>query len=315
MPRRSLSLLIPALLALAAAPVSGQNLEELLVQVGQEYAEAYTTPLIHGFGANQNSGLYHTANIPRSRLTWSVGIKFMGTYLDEGDQTFRRVLEDVELNDYLGLEPGDPGYGERGDIVLQGPTVLGDKDTNGTATAYVNGAPVFTQETIPGLVDTRWVPLFAPEATVGGIMGLRATVRWLPEIDFSNYGKTKYLGYGLQWSPSFLFNNLPVDVMVGFFMQDIDLGTMVQTEAESYYIAASKGFGPTTVYGGLSAESSNMKVDYVEEETQTPVKFDIDGKMKSRLTLGATFNLGVKLNAEMGIGKMVVYTAGIMFGM
>ena len=45
------------------------------------------------------------------------------------------------------------------------------------------------------------------------------------------------------------------------------------------------------------------------------VTFEKDGRMSGRFTLGANLNLGVKLNAEMGIGNMVVYSAGLMFGM
>ena len=314
MPRRSLLLLVPALFVIVA-PTTAQNLEDLLIQVGQPYAEAYTEPMIHGIGADQNSALFHTARIPGSSLTFSIGVKVMGTYLNESDQSFRKVIPDVELNDYLDLQPGDPGYGETGDIVLEGPTVFGSPDEIGTATAYVNGLPIYQVDTIPGLVDTRWVPMFAPEGTIGGIFGFKGTIRWLPEIDLSNYGKTKYLGLGIQWSPNFLLSpTFPVDVMVGYFTQEMDLGTTIETDANSLFAAASKQFGVATVYGGLAWEDSKMKVDYIEEKTNTHVTYEQDGVMTNRVTLGATFNLGVMLNAEMGIGKMVVYSVGLMFG-
>ena len=45
------------------------------------------------------------------------------------------------------------------------------------------------------------------------------------------------------------------------------------------------------------------------------VKFDIDGKNKSRLTLGATFRLGVfNINADYNFGKYNSYTAGFAVG-
>lgn len=311
MPRRLLLLALPALL-LAAAPTGAQDLEDLITQVGQPYAEGYTEPLINAFGANQNSALYHTAHIPGSSLVFTIALKASGTYLNEGDQRFRRVIENVDLSDYL--EPGDPGYGQVGDIVMEGPTVFGSTDELGTATAYVNGLPVYQVETIPGLLDTRWVPLAAPHLELGGLVGLKATVRWLPSMNISNYGKTKYLGYGLEWSPNFLLSSsFPVDLMAGFFTQEIDLGTTVQTEAKSLYVAASHPFGLTTLYAGLAWEESTMDVDYVQEGTDNHVTFTDEGLMTNRFTVGATFDLGVKLNAEMGIGKMVVYSVGIMF--
>jgi hypothetical protein len=303
--------LAPVLL-LIVQPVAAQDLEDLLTQVGQSYAEAYTEPLINAFGANQNTGLYHTAQIPGSGLTFTIALKASGTYLAEEDQTFRRVLRDVDLSDYL--DPGDPGYGEVGDVVFEGPTVFGDTERVGTATAYVNGVPVYQVDTIPGLVDTRWVPFLTPHFEVGGVVGLKASLRWLPSINIDNYGKTKYLGLGINWSPNFLLDpTFPVQLMVGYFTQELDLGTTVQTEANSLYAAASRQFGLADVYAGLHWEKSEMTVDYTEEETGVRVNYTDEGVMTSRFNVGATFNLGVKLNAEMGIGKMVVYSVGIMF--
>ncbi len=313
MVRRTLLLLAP-MLVLVAATVAGQDLEELLTQVGEPYAEAYSEPLIHAFGANQNTGLYHTAHIPAGKLTFSIGVKVMGTYLNESDQSFQKVIENVDLGDYL--PEGHPNAGDTGDIVLAGPTVFGSTEEVGTGTAYVNGVPVYQVEGIPGLLDTRWVPLFAPEMQVGGLFGLKGSIRWLPELNLSDYGKTKYLGLGIQWSPNFLLSpTFPVDLMVGYFGQEVELGTFIQTDASSVYAAASKRFGIADVYGGLAWESSTMKVDYTQIDTDVPVSFEKDGRMTNRVTIGATLNLGVMINAEMGIGKMVVYNLGLMFGM
>jgi hypothetical protein len=308
--RRGLMLLTPVFLAgvLCSPAECDDNLDDLLEQVGEQYAQSYIAPLVHGWGANQNSGLFHTAAIPRSRLTLSIGLKFMGTRLNEDDQVFRRVLEVDDIGEYF------PGYGGRGTIVLEGPTVVGDSDTMGRMTGYVNGLPVVSMETIEGLVNTRWIPLAAPELQVGGFHGLKVSLRWLPEITIGDFGKTKYMGWGLQWNPGFLLPPLPVDVMVGFFRQEINLGTVVETTANSVFVAASKNFALATLYGGLAAESSTMKVSYTEQDSDVDVEFEMDGDMSARLTLGATFNLGAKLNVEMGVGNLTVYTAGLMFG-
>jgi hypothetical protein len=308
------SLVMLALVGVAL-PAAGQDddasLEDLLIQVGEQYARAYTAPLISSWGANQNSALYHTAEIPRSGLTVSFGLKVMGTYLSEGDQAFSTVVEDVEVSDYFD------GVSGNGDVVMEGPTVFGDTETNGTLTAYVGGLPVAREETIPGLLDTRWVPLAAPQLEVGGIIGLRGTLRWVPELDLGDYGKTKYLGYGISWSPGFLLPRLPVDVMIGFFNQQIDVGTIVETDARSLFLAVSRKFSAFVVYGGLATESSTMDVSYTYEDAAggpAEVRFETDGEVESRVTVGATLDAPVKLNAEMNVGKLVVYSAGLMFG-
>ena len=317
MPRHALWLLVAVLVVSgpAVAQDDDENLEELLTQVGEAYATAYVAPLIHSFGANQNSALYHTAAIPRSRLTFSIGVKFMGTYLSEDDQTFRRVIRDVDLDEFFDLQPGDPGHGQTGDVVIEGPTAVGNDEEPGTLTGYVAGLPVVQQEGIAGVVETRWVPLVAPEFSVGGVAGLRGTVRWLPEIDAGDYGKTKYLGYGLQWSANSVLPTLPVDVMVGFFNQQIDVGTIIETDASSLFLAASRSFGLATVYGGVAKESSSMTVSYTEEGSGESIDFEVDGENEARFTLGATLNLGAKLNAEVGFGSLTVVSAGLMFGM
>ncbi|HOX26945.1 MAG TPA: hypothetical protein PLL30_14080 [Candidatus Krumholzibacteria bacterium] len=314
MPKRFLLLACLLALAMPAARADDDDLESTLGEVGEQYAIAYLTPLVHSFGANQNSGLFHTAHIPRRSLTFSIGLKVQGAHLSAGDQSFRRVLGNVALNDYLDLEPGDPYYGATGDVVFEGPTAIGDDEVEGTATAYVDGLPVYQEGTISGLVKTRWVPLVVPELQVGGFAGLKGSLRWVPESDVPEVGQTKLFGYGLQWSPNVLLPAWPVDVIVGFARQEIDVGTLLETEASSVFVAASKQYGLATLYGGLAKESSSVKVSYVEEFTGDPVEFEMDGVMESRVTIGTTLDLGVMVNLEAGIGDLAVYNFGLLFG-
>lgn len=311
-----MSLAAIALVALVL-PAASEDLEELLTQVGEQYAKGYISPLIHAWGANQNSALYHTARIPGTKLTVSVGLKVMGTSLNEDDQSFQSVMQNVELADFL---PDDNPYANQtGDIVMTGPTVFGDTESSGSMTAYVGGLPVYRIETIPGLVDTRWVPLAAPQLEVGGLLGLRGTLRYVPEVEAGDYGDTKYMGYGASWSPNHFIPTLPVDLMIGFFKQEIDVGTIVETEASSVYLAASRKFKAATLYGGVASESSSMDVAYTFEDEQsgfdpTEIAFSVDGEMDSRFTIGASTNGAAKLYAEMNVGTLTVYSAGFIFG-
>lgn len=311
-------------LAGAAAPAAAQsdsgdqNLQDLLKDVGVEYAQGYLAPLIQTLGVNENSGLYTTARIPRGKLTFSFGLKAMGSRLAASDSAFSRTL-DVTLDESYGVNPGDPGYGEQGEVVMSGPTVFGNDSRMGTIRAYYLGALVAEQEGIEGLIDTRWSPLVMPEVSVGGIAGLRATVRWLPEIDAGDAGKIKLWGYGLQYGLSSARLKPPVDVMVGFFKQNLDVGDVIETDATSWFLAASKSLGVLTFYGGAAKESSNFKAHYTwnrADGTEVPVSFDVDGKQKSRYTLGASLGIGVRLSADVNWGsEITTYTAGLGFGL
>ncbi len=295
-------LLVPAL-----AQAEDQDLEGLLQQVGEEYARAYASPFLEAFGANQNSGLYQSANIPWGRLTFSVGFKATATHISEDDQTFSKTVSDIDFGDI------DPALnGMSGTAVFAGPTIFGDDQTPGTITLVPDaGGPPISLEGIPGLVDTRFVPMLAPEASIGGVYGLRATLRWFPEIDLGDYGKTKYMGLGFQWSPNGILLNLPVDVMVGYFDQSLDVGSLIETNAKSYFLAASKDLGTVTVYGGFQKEESDMTVTYTYQETGEEISFYTEGMQENRITLGAKLAF---LNVEMGHGDLTTYSMGAMFG-
>jgi len=303
--------LILAALAVAAAPAAADDeLEGLLEEVTGQYAQAYLAPFTHSFGPNLNGGIFHTAAIPRSRLTIDFGVKATATYLAESDQAFQKVIENVDLSDY------DDSFapGTMGDIVMSGPTVFGDDEMLGSVAGYIGGVQVFSQETIEGLVDTRYSPMIVPQASVGGIAGLRATVRWLPEVDLGEVGKTKVFGYGLQWSVNTVAPTLPLDVMVGFFNQTVEIGTLIETDASSMFVAASKSFALATLYAGYAKEDAETDIAYTYSGDGSTVAFTVDDTQDSRFTVGATLNVLAKLNVEMGHGDLTTYTAGLMFG-
>jgi hypothetical protein len=324
--KKGLGMSLLAAVAVVTAPAASaqdleeQDLEELLQQVGPEYAEAYISPFIHAHGANQNSALYNTAAIAGTGLHISFGVKVMATNINEDDQTFRKVVDNVPLGDILPDDPiYDPWRNDTATLLLEGPTVFGRTDVNGTITAYVDGVPIYETEGIPGLVDTRWVPLFAPQVTVGTFYGVSGTLRWFPEIDLSDYGKTNFFGWGLQWGVNTVLPELPVDVMVGYFRQNLDVGDLLKTSAHSLFAAASKSFTLITLYGGLAAEKSDMDVKYTFEGVDdlvdaTEIAFSVEGKQTARITLGATLNVLGGLNVEYAYGDLSTFSAGLMVG-
>lgn len=290
-----------------------ESLEELLQQVGLEYAESYASPFVHTFGPNLTSNLFSTASIPWHGFTFGVGLKVMASGVNADDQNFRRVIRNIEFSSYLPTS--SPYYGDTGDIVLAGPTIFGDPDTYGTVRFYSNGILLLEQEGIPGLVKTEHAPMAVPELYVGGFFGLKATVRYLPEMDLGDYGKTTFKGFGLQWSAKGLLPELPVDLMAGFFKQQMDIGTLMETTGNSYFVGASKGFALLTAYAGLAKEDSEMTITYEFEDLSEEITFTVEGIQDKRAILGATLGLpGITVNAEVSKGSIATYSAGVMFG-
>ncbi len=298
-----------------AVVAAADSLDDKLSQVSGAYAEAYISPLVHGTGANLNSGLYTNAHIGKSQLTFEIGLKFAGTYMSEDDKAFSRY-QTVILDEDLGFNPGDPLYGEEAVLEFIGPTVLGDTDTDGEANVYVDGILVDSEPTISGVVDTRWVPLIIPEGSIGGIAGFKVTLRWLPSVSLGDLGKVKFFGFGLQYCVNNLIQTLPIDVVVGYFRQDLDIGKSLDTDASSFFLGLSRTSSVLTVYGGGALESSKMKVDYtwVSPNGNVPVSFETDGVQEGRLTIGAMVDVGLRIYAEANAGKLAVYSAGLMFG-
>ena len=309
-------------LAVTADTARATDLQQLIEQVGEEYGEAYASPFIHSFGPNQNSNLYSTASIPWSGLTFGIGIKVMGTNLNEEDQTFQKVVRIDDLGEF------DPILsGQSGTAVMHGPTIFGDTEKDGQVDLYSGGIYLGSVEGIPGFWDTRWVPMATPEANIGGIFGLKATIRYFPSMKLGDIGQSEYLGYGLQWSASGLLEELPVDLMVGFFTQSLDventqnLGNdkLIDSGASSYFLAVSKSWPAMTLYGGFAIESSDMRVTYYYEDPDIPaltqeVDFSVDGRQENRFTIGLTLDILLDLNVEAGFGEMTTYSAGLMFG-
>jgi len=320
-------LVVGLVMAGSAGSARADSLQQLIEQVGPEYAEAYASPFLHTFGPNQNSNLYSTANIPFGKLVFGIGIKVMGTKLNEEDQSFSKV---VQIDDLGVLDPDNPDLqGVSGTAVMSGPTIFGstaDEDI-GQIDFYANGVYLGSMDGITGFWETSWVPLFAPEAYIGGIAGFKLTMRYLPTMSVGDMEDITYMGYGLQWSASGLLNNFPVDLMVGFFRTNLDVENtqglgqdkLFDSEANSFFVAVSKSWPSLTLYGGFAIEDSKMDVTYYYEDEDIPaltqdVNFTVDGRQESRFTVGITLDILLDLNVEAGFGDMTTYSAGLMLG-
>lgn len=232
-------------------------------------------------------------------------------------------------------------------VVLYGPTITGSKDRNvkivfspnGTENLQINDPrfPFPVSVNIPsktvvldgvtGIMDGY--PLFpsaAPQLKIGTLFGTQAIVRFVPSIKISDdLGKLTYTGFGIQHNPNvWLGYDLPVDISLGFLIQKVKVGDIVEIKAASYGVNVSKTIGvglfSVTPYIGALLESSSIDVHYnqIIEATTGPenvnINFSLDGANKSRLTAGARFHIAVvDLTVDYNIGKMNSVTGGLFF--
>ena len=175
--------------------------------------------------------------------------------------------------------------------------------------------------------DLSFLPLAAPQLSLGTIFGTRVTFRYLPSITISEeFGKLKYFGFGIQHNPGVLLPTpLPLDVAVGFFTQTLEVGTLFKAKTTAFGLNASKklGIGPINItpYAGFMLEKSNIDITYdfvldegTIDEMIIPVAFKLEGENRSRITLGLSIRLlMLNFNADYNIGKYNSVTVGVMF--
>jgi len=174
------------------------------------------------------------------------------------------------------------------------------------------------------LEQAEFIPLMAPQLSIGTIFGTVATFRYLPTITLNDdLGEFSYFGFGLQHNPAaWLPLEMPVDVSAGLFTQNLKIGDMFKTSAVAFGINASKQFGyealNVTPYAGFMIESSTMQVsyDFVVDTPTGPnpqkINFDIDGENVTRFTMGLSIRLLIiNLNADYNIGQYNNFSLGI----
>ena len=170
--------------------------------------------------------------------------------------------------------------------------------------------------------DLSFLPLAAPQLSLGTVFGTRVTFRYLPSITIDEeLGKFKYFGFGIQHNPGVLLPTpLPFDVGVGFFTQTLEIGTLFKAKTTAFGINASKklGLGPINItpYAGYMIEKSNIDItyDFIVDDEEINIAFELEGENRSRLTLGLSIRLlMLNFNADYNIGKYNSVTVGVMF--
>lgn len=237
-------------------------------------------------------------------------------------------------------------------VTISGPTVVGKKfdiaDPTSEVKVDVNGNVVINYQPVPGgptvtetkslsqvvntglggvgdLGSSAYVPFFAPQITLGTLVGTQFTLRYVPKIPIPDVGDLSWTGFGIQHNIGYWLPIPVVDLAVSFYTQKIKIDPIFEMSGTAFGLNASKQFGfaflNVTPYAGFMLESSKMKVhytppaaDYGPGITPPDIAFEIKGKNTSRLTLGLSLRLLIfNINADYNIGKYNGLTAGLFF--
>ncbi len=298
---RSIVPLLAGLAVLLHSPAAAQTqLEKTLKQFSGDAVSGYLQPAADLFGADLMAGQYRTAAIPQ--MGFNIGFDVVGMIALVGNDQKTYTAKTPE-----GFTPA----------TFKTATIFGDVGTTVTNSSF----PALAYRGKDGIITSSIMPLAVPQLRVGSLFGTEAMIRFLaiPKIGSDQFPDMKLFGAGVRHSISQYLPIVPLDLAVSGFYTTFKTGDIIDVKGYSFGAQASKSFALVTVYGGLSYESTTMKVSYTSTDPNFPgqlVDVSLDGANAFRLTGGASLSLGVfHIFADLNVGKVTHFSGGFGFGM
>jgi hypothetical protein len=292
------ALLVMVGLAAPSVAHSQSTIENAIQAYGKQNIQGYMQPIADLFGANMNSGYYHSAAI--SFIGFHLSLDFVGMAAPVSDDQKTYTASTPQ-----GFLPA----------TFQTPTIFGDKGPTITSVTPAG----YTYRGSDGVLNAKMFPLAAPQLTLGSLLGTEAVVRFIavPQIGDNKFPKTTLLGVGGRHSISQYIPLLPLDIAVGVFYSTLKSGDFIDFKGLCYGAQASKTLSVLTVHGGVNVESSTLKLSYTSTDPVAPgsIEVNLDGKRKFSMTAGLEIALGVfHLFGNANFGSINNFTAGFGFG-
>lgn len=270
---------------------------EALKQLSSENVTGYVRPVIDGFGANLNAGLYHTEGLHEDGFRIQLSVVGSGMLIGERQRYYYATPP----------EPFDPAP-------VRTATILG-----GTGTT-VTGPGGVEYQFQNGQLRTDVFGLGVPQLTVGNLFGTEAIFRYAVAPSVKEFPGSSLIGIGGRHSLNRHIPRLPLEVTVGAFWQEMKTGGIIDARSTNVALVLGKSVSMFTMYGGVQFESTEIDIEY----TYTGYGSTPDSKVN--LHYGSAdvvrwmtgFGLRVmalRLYTEIGIGKVTVVTGTIGFGL
>jgi hypothetical protein len=273
------------------------QLEENILGLDDDNLEAYLHPLNIGLSATMSSAVFRTGHVPKSGLTFSVGVAAMAVGFADEDRT------------YLPTDP--PGFTSLEPTMA--PTVIGDP--GGVVVAGESGL----MQGYPGGFDLGGFEIAVPQVSVGAVLGTRAVARYIAaDLGDSELGDFSCFGIGAQHSISQWIPSLPLDVAVGLFFHSFDIGDdLISASARQLNLTASKEFGVLQPYAGIGYDSIETDVKCEDEDVpESSIAVTLEKESHMHLTLGVLVRLSVVAAFfEFNSAEASGFAFGVDFGM
>jgi hypothetical protein len=280
---------------LCSRPVRSQVAYQLSAYTGPN-ASGYLAPLLDAFAADVNSGLFHSAHIPRRSFRVGVEIQAMVVRFGEADRTFWATTED-DFNPQR---------------TVRAPTIVG----SGRAVIVSgNGA---TQFAFPGGFNMESVEMAVPQVRVGTIWGTEAVFRLL----FFDTGPgeledVNLYGFGARHSLSQYWpGHSPLDASMSFFWQRVTMGDngnggdLITGDALSVGLQASRRIDWLEPYAGISIDRIAMDVTY-EASSSDRIDLSLDSN-SFHAVFGLSLNMAfANIHAEYNLSNQNALSIGM----
>lgn len=329
---KSLRLGIALLSCVVVVGIQYGTAQDLSGQLGKlvgKNAVNYVKPIVQGWGADLNSGFYHSADL-HDILGFDIQLKVSAARLSDEDKKYEFEMPSSISYEILPGVTRTFNAGEDYPARVTVPTAVGDKNEVIIKT-YNNSKTGGERELFrhPGGYDIPISPLIVPQAAIGLPFGLEVMGRFIPTTTISSegteIGKVNFLGFGVRHDiDQYIPVPLPVDLAVHFMTQkfnfkDASDNNLISANAMAYGLEASAKAAIFTLYGGFQLESSKFTIGpytaTYTEGTQTRTvrvdEFEIEGKNKSRFHAGLRLVLLiVNIHADYSFAETPVITVG-----
>jgi len=273
--------------------IQAQDLEDFVGSYTGENGQGFMQPLGDAFGADMNSGLYHSAKID-SGFHFFIGVITTTALISNDQKTFTATTEGFFSPQRMAEVPTIFG-------AVEGVTVEGD-----AGTSYQ----------FPGGLNLDILPIGVPQLEIGNIYGTQGTVRYIAVDLGDNFGKLTLFGWGIRHSISQYFKQAPLDISIGYFQQNFDIGNVVEANSYLAGVQAGKDVGKINFYGGVAYENATLDIEYNYDDGEQveQIVFELEGANTVRFTAGVGLNLSVfRLFADINLSNQTVFSAGFGF--